>query len=224
MVVDDVQLPTQPINLDNHDVDVHQDNEEPLTLPVGHLTTTSNLFQLETMRKLVGDYPDNVFYQLESNRTINLLLSEAPSLEDLDRDSEVADALARKFFADVHSHLPILDERDYLDSPSSFGRSSPERRAGVALRLIMLASGKMILNKRNVEVNKDPHVDGIDYFTTAYNMLVQQWALSFEWDLELPAGLIMAAVYFYHLGWPLQGWKLVHMAATTLQMYYPRCV
>ncbi|KAJ4315828.1 hypothetical protein N0V84_008162 [Fusarium piperis] len=45
-----------------------ESEDEPLTIPIGHLTPTSSLFSLEPIQKLIGEYPEDFFYQIESAR------------------------------------------------------------------------------------------------------------------------------------------------------------
>jgi hypothetical protein len=78
----------------------------PLTIPPKHRTSTNRLLALPQVVSLIGEFPEDYFYQVEARRPLSLgLLSGtwSPSqvrLPSLDR--QVTDGLIGIFFSEIH--------------------------------------------------------------------------------------------------------------------------
>ncbi|PYH92644.1 hypothetical protein BO71DRAFT_456673, partial [Aspergillus ellipticus CBS 707.79] len=130
---------------------------------------------------------------------------------------EETDPLLTAFFTEIHPHFPILDPSSFVprfDHVMFHGAGDDIDRA---LCCVILALGKLALNRA---VHSPGHYSGdpgLEYFGGAYHILTTQWVTSFDFGLPLPCGLVYLAIYLCYIERPLQGWKLIHMASTTLQ-------
>ena len=210
-------LPDQP---EDHSNATWDSREEPLTIPIGHLTPTGSLFSLEPIRRLIGEYPEDYFFQIESSRPFELdspngHLKQSCRLLNLDRP--LADSLLAAFFSEIHPHFPILD-------PGPFTQFFYEtiqdctRETSVALCFVILALGKLASNRQARSPGDYTEEDGAEYFSLARNTLIMQWSTSFDPDFSLASGLVFSAIYLCYLERPLPAWKLVHMASTKIQI------
>lgn len=102
---------------DEYEKDDEEDEGEPLTIPVGHLTPTGSLFALEPIQKLIGEYPEDYFFQIEGLRTYRpghrrSRGSAGNSLRDdvdgLFLSKAYTDLLLTAFFTHVQPHFPIV--------------------------------------------------------------------------------------------------------------------
>lgn len=195
-----------------------QGEGQAMTIPIGHLTTTGSLFCLESIRSLIGDYPEDFFFQIESSRryvreTPNQNLTQM--LNSLAADRPRVEAALEKFFFEIHPHYPILDETKFPIFFDAVLSGSLHREIDAALCLVILALGELIWHSPDSKA--DDELD-CTFFTMAENILTSQSAASFELDTSLPSGLVYAAIYLCYLQRPLQAWKLIHMASTQLQL------
>lgn len=81
-------------------------------IPDNHLTTTGSLFSLACIQRLIGEYPENFFYQIEATRSAQLqdkLNALDLNINSLDLNQKTLDILLESFFANIHIHFPIVD-------------------------------------------------------------------------------------------------------------------
>lgn len=201
-----------------------QDQDVPFTIPLRHHTTTGSLFALPQIRRLIGEYPDDFFYQIESSRSLPVQIFPAQDLSlvlaTLDLRREVTDPLLSQFFAGVHPHFPILDVPSFSLFFDNVLRGSGFDNSDTAVCLMVLALGKLVSNSQTDDF-QDSYADtgnGIEYFSPAYQILTSQWITDFGLGTSLPLGLVLASIYLGYMNRPLAAWKLVYMASTKLQM------
>ncbi|KAJ5717562.1 hypothetical protein N7488_003208 [Penicillium malachiteum] len=188
--------------------------DEPSNIPIGHLTPTSSLFSLDQIKRLIGEYPEDFFLQIETTRQFEPQAPESP----LNIEKDVSEALIASFFAEILPHFPILN-------PDSFGTSfdgvffdGKGDESSRALCLIVLALGKLASNRQACSPGQYTEDDGLEYFARAYYRLTPQWITSFHFNLPLASGLVSCAIYLCYLERPLHAWRLVYMASSKVQM------
>jgi hypothetical protein len=187
----------------------------PLTIPVGHQTATGSLFNLPQITKLIGEYPDDLFFRIESQRSLESQpLSLSPGIQ-LQR--ETTDDLVASFFTQVYPSFPIIDHDHFMSLYERFLAVGPAKDSETALCLVILALGKLALHL-NVDGVDDPDSNGMEYFSIGLSILTEKWTASFSTEIVLPLGLIYAAFYLCYMIRPLQAWRLVHMASSNLQL------
>lgn len=192
----------------------------PFTIPMGHETTTASLFSYPSISNLIGNYSEDLFFEIECHRDLelaNLLAQNNPYLPALDLSKDVTDNLVSEFFLQVHPEIPVLDEGLFLiiyEDMMSFG---PKHKTDTALCLLVLSLGKLVSRPQDTS-HQHALGDGIDLFSAAYHILLNEWVRSFDFDSSLPLGLFFVSVYFCYTSRPLQAWKWVNMTSSTLQL------
>lgn len=200
------------------------DETPPLTIPLGHQTSTGNLLVLPQLRSLVGQYPDEFFFKVEDTRSrsaaVRSILDPLGHAEDpsvIDRDS--ADVYLEQFFLLVYPFHPFLD-RDVLvhqyEERMTRGLGLDDQSA---LLLAIFALGATASD--DIERERTRH-SGDDLIQQALKILYASWTLSFRGDITLAQGLVLCALYFTYTVEPLMAWRLVHMASTTIQQILAR--
>ncbi|KAL3291848.1 Phytanoyl-CoA dioxygenase [Colletotrichum asianum] len=203
----------------NDNCDQDQGYEEvPFTIPMGHEATTGSLFSYPMIRNLIGDYSEDLFFQIVSQRDLQLstLLAQNDSLlSALSLSKDVTDNLVSQFFLQVHPEIPVLDENMVLTSYSNMIAFGPKPQASTALCLLVLFLGELV--SRPQETNHGHTLDQCsNLFAAAYHILLNEWAHSF--DFSLPFGLFFVSVYFCYTSRPLQAWRWINMTSSTLQV------
>ncbi|OAA54716.1 Transcription factor [Niveomyces insectorum RCEF 264] len=195
------------------------DDDAYITIPAHHHTTTSSLFSLPAIKSLVGYYPPNLFYDIESSQDLNTHLALdcdlASLLAEVDLAPDTTAGLIANYFSNVHPKFPILDHGVFL---ALFQRALPDGYsydADLAICLLVLALGVLVSTEGNVGSHRCD--DGMPYFRIAYRILTTQWAGSFSSRAQ-PTGLILAAIYFCFKAMPLAAWKMAYMASNNLQL------
>ena len=196
----------------------------PLTIPVQHRTSSSYLLSLPAVRSLIGEYPPDLFFLLESRSPLPTCLNlQAPWPHDVNSglrvDLEDTDYLVSAFFSTVHPHHPILDEDTFRFTYSEFRKNyhqGPNASAESALCLVVLALGAVILGSPDAHDFKTSP-PGMEYMQHALPTLISLSAWSFSYNIMLPQALLLAGIYFAYLVRPLHSWKLIYSASTVLQ-------
>ncbi|UKZ95857.1 uncharacterized protein TrAFT101_010670 [Trichoderma asperellum] len=203
---------------------VDADDVPPITIPLGHQTSTSSLLRLPQMRPLVGDYPEDFFFRVEDdrNRSTALDFMAAPGLHGEEKrvDRTVADDYLSSFLAMVHAFHPIFDRDDLLASYEVVMREGlgSDIRSGVFLAIFGLgATASDPIDRKQSENTGDVCMQ------RALRILVPAWTVSFSGNILLSQGLILCALYFTYVVQPLTAWRLIHMAATSIQQLLIRC-
>lgn len=196
-------------------------DDAPITIPIGHHTSTGSMFALEPVRRLVGDFPRDFFYQVETCRPS---IPELGSRHDLsfllasvDFIGSATDGLVSSYFIHINSAFPILDRTSFNDLFQRTLRGNQCESIDAAVCLVVLALGKLA-SIESEDASSTNLSYGLEYFIPAYQMLTTQWVTSFGTDLSLPTGLVLSAIYMSCLARPLLAWKLVYMASSKLQM------
>ncbi|TFB01890.1 hypothetical protein CCMA1212_006563 [Trichoderma ghanense] len=176
------------------------DDVPPITIPLGHQTSTSSLLSLPQMRPLVGDYPEDFIFRVEDTRSRSLALDfmavSGLQAEEKHVDRTVADEYLSSFLALVHAFHPIFDRDQLLASYEDVMREGlgSDIRSGVFLAVLALGA-----------TASDPIDDGRDHevgntgdacMQRALRILVPAWMISFSGDVQLSQGLILCALYF----------------------------
>ncbi|KAH6603763.1 hypothetical protein Trco_007209 [Trichoderma cornu-damae] len=169
----------------------------PITIPLGHQTSTSSLLTLPQMRPLVGDYPEDFIFRVEDSRTPSAALDfmAVPGLQGGEGhvDRTVADDHLGSFLSMVHAFHPIFDRDDLLAGYEVVMREGlgSDVRSGVFLAVLALGA-----------TASDPIGHGKNGNTgdacmqKALRILVPAWTISFSGNVQLSQGLILCALYF----------------------------
>ncbi|KAI1831038.1 transcriptional regulator family: Fungal Specific TF [Penicillium roqueforti] len=126
--------------------------------------------------------------------------------------------LVEAYFKHVHVEMPILDKDQFLGLYDHHIRAGLSVDCDSALCLAVLALGSAALEQVDPIKSKSPYwVPGADFISPALQILMNEYLLSFCPTITLPQSLILISKYFGFLLRPLQSWKLVHMASTSIQ-------
>jgi hypothetical protein len=196
----------------------------PLTIPVGHKTSSNYLLRLPAMKQLIGEYPADLFFLLESRNPMPPEMPAnyaAPSMNPLpaaELSKDVLDRLVCAFFShDDHTH-PILDKDDFRRIYQEFLENyySDPWCIEYVLCLVVFALGAAKLASPGAEgFQSSP--PGMVYMQAALPTLVSMSSWSVNYSLLLPQALVLASVYFAYIIRPLQSWRLVYSASSLLQ-------
>lgn len=193
-----------------------------MSIPIGHTTTTEYMLHMNKMKFLFGDFPPDLFIRAESKREIPYQLSFVPGtitesqLPALDELS--CYPLVEAYFRHVHIEMPILDKSQFLDIYHRHVQNGLKVDCESALCLAVLALGSAAIEQVDPQKSRSPHwVPGADHISPALQILMNEYLLSFCPTITLPQSLILVSKYFGFLLRPLQSWKLIHMASTSIQ-------
>lgn len=191
----------------------------PLDIPVKHKTSSSYLLGLPAMKALVGEYPKDLFFLLESKHALPPELSSETlprTPPELHITREVADYLVATFFATAHSNHPILDEGSFRELYYAFLEKGVDSSVESALCLVVFALGT-VANASPESSNFSTSPPGMCYIQHAMPTLLSLSAWSFSYSIVLAQALVLASVYFAYIVRPLQSWRLIYSASTILQ-------
>ncbi|KAF8862705.1 hypothetical protein BDZ45DRAFT_702805 [Acephala macrosclerotiorum] len=199
----------------------------PLTIPVKHNTSSSYLLCLPEMKALIGEYPNDLFFLLESRNQLPPELTfdgwgTPPSQVHIDK--EVTDYLVTVFFAEGYRCHPILDRDTFHGIYSRFLEVGIDSSVESALCLVVFALGSAALTPQTADrfAIFSTRPPGIEYMQSALPVLTAQSSWSFSWNILLPQALVLASVYFAYIVRPLQSWRLIYSASTMLQFKLSR--
>lgn len=185
------------------------EQDEPLIIPIGHQTATVSLFAAPRIRTLIGEYPTDFFYQIESQRSLDTFAME---LAALDFTRTTTDSLVASFFSRIYPDLPVLTKEFFYPVYDKVMNTGPTADSSTALVLVILALGSL------AETSDSQTSQSLAYFSAAHGILTAHWMTSFEASLTFPSALIYASVYLSYMVMPLRAWRLVQMASTSLQL------
>lgn len=205
---------------------LHWGHSATMTIPLPHSTNTSSLLQAPAVRSLLGTYPTDLFFRIESRRHVpeglDLSFSGSGPIVLPTVGIEEMRILSGHYFRSVHPQHPILDEepaRLWLDALLSRGlEPQPES----ALALVILSLGAVA--SEEPRRRSDGWLPGLQFFAPALQILLNHWPRSFTPSVALPQALFLAAVYLNYLVRPLQAWRLSHMASTSAQSIWIQSV
>ncbi|KAJ3527772.1 hypothetical protein NM208_g10540 [Fusarium decemcellulare] len=219
-------------------------NLPPLTIPPKHQTSASTLLLLPQVARLIGDYPESYFFRIENAQqrtaTAQHILEEPPGLPDSDSliDNHLADRYIRSFFDIVQPFHPFLHS-DELESQCEevinrgFDSSVRSALALAVLALGSIASEGMGATRQSRQADKSPINSlqsssinddfeslGDTMIKRSLRILFPSWTVCFGGDIVVSQALILCALYFTYRVDPLMAWRLVHMAATSIQQVF----
>lgn len=191
----------------------------PLTIPFKHKTSSNYLLGLPAMKALIGEYPPDLFFLLESRNPLPPELSceqwpVPPSSFDISRRE--ADRLVSIFFSTAHHAHPILGEDEFRAIYDHFWETGPDSSANSALCMVVFALGTVAASDSSF-YSFDTSPPGMKYMQQAMPALISLSSWSFSYTLILPQALVLASVYFAYIVRPLQSWRLIYSASTILQ-------
>ncbi|KAK2807391.1 hypothetical protein FQN51_003217 [Onygenales sp. PD_10] len=189
----------------------------PLTIPPKHQTSTNSLLALPIVKSLVGEFPEDFFFRIESERALpGSLRNPQQNLPYLSK--AVAHPLVAAFFTDVHPCHPILDQDEFFRIYENVLERGLDFSVQSALCMVVLALGVVASQPAGADGRAGDWAPGMEYFQPALQILMAESAMSFGSNLLLPQALIFGGVYFAYLARPLQSWKLIHLASTDVQL------
>ncbi|KAJ5605826.1 C6 finger domain protein [Penicillium lagena] len=191
----------------------------PMTIPVKHKTSSSYLLSLPPVKSLIGEYPPDLFFRLESKNPLPQGLSFdkwQPPQSSIEISRDLASELVSIFFSSVHQNHPILDPDEFRDIYTRFADIGPDTSIESALCMVVLALGAVAASPAD-SYNFDTAPAGVDYMQHAMHTLLYQSSWSFSSSLLLPQALVLASIYFAYIVRPLQSWRLIYSATTILQ-------
>lgn len=191
----------------------------PLTIPVKHKTSSSYLLGLPAMKTLIGDYPTDLFFLLESKNPLPPELSFdqwAAASPSIDVSRDMADELVDTFFSTAHHNHPVLDQYEFEQIYSQFWETGPDSSISSALCMVIFALGTVARADADPDrFNTSP--PGMQYMQHAMPTLIALSSWSFTYSLLLPQTLVLASIYFAYIVRPLQSWRLIYSACTIVQ-------
>lgn len=201
----------------------HEYNNDPLLIPLGQ-TPTGNLLSLEKIKSYIGDYSQDFFLFLESERSLPPLVPRAPYsiiLENLNSSRESTDYLISSFRTHVHSQFPIFEHESLRGMLATFLRTSEGSNSSDALCLIILALGDICSGTMETyDTESEPDDNGSEYFGHAYRILTTEGLTLFSREITVPLAYFFGSIYLRYRGRPLEAWKMAHTASTGVQLMF----
>ncbi|OAG42982.1 hypothetical protein AYO21_02933 [Fonsecaea monophora] len=198
----------------------------PLTIPLGHQTGAGSLLALPQLRHLIGDFPEDFFFEVENRRPppeamqVIVDTSHVSGDEDQAIPRATVDEYFQKFLDLVHPLHPFLDPRHLTEEYKVAMGKGLGRDNQSAKLLALLALGATASDPVG---NQSGPCSGDRLVQRALRILFRSWSLSFRGDIQLCQGLILGSLYFTYSVEPLMAWRLIHMAATNIQQMLIRC-
>ncbi|KAF2099538.1 hypothetical protein NA57DRAFT_75038 [Rhizodiscina lignyota] len=192
----------------------------PLTIPLGHQTSNSNLLVLPQMRSLLGEFPKEFLFMVEDSRvpSVSAHLMAGPTgtavpinLPSVQRED--GDEYLERFFISVHSFHPIFDQDELYAQYHDIMQRGFKFDIPSALILTVLALGATAPDSPD----RSDRLSGAELICAAFRILLSHWAVSFSGDITLSQALVLSALYFTYAVEPLMAWKSIHMASTSIQ-------
>ncbi|CAI7668034.1 unnamed protein product [Penicillium pancosmium] len=196
----------------------------PLSIPPEHKTSSSYLLSLPQVKSLVGDYPPDLFFRLESSEQLPFETewSNAPAPQQPWRiDEKYGAELVNFFFSSAHQHHPLLDESDFRGIYSRFIKKGPDSSIESALCMVVLAIGEAAMTEADIPSLKTSP-PGIRFIRHAMPTLLYHSSWSFSFNLSLPQALVLSSIYYAYIVRPLRSWRMVYSAATIIQLQLSR--
>ncbi|KAF7561500.1 hypothetical protein G7046_g2669 [Stylonectria norvegica] len=203
------------------------DTTPPLTIPLGHQTSTSNLLVLPQVRRLIGEYPEEFLFRIENSRprsttaqSITLPLDGGLAEEFPVIDKSVADSYLENFLTQVHPFHPFLDKEELVEQYERIMSRGLASDIESALFLAIFALGATAADPIN---NTQTSFPGDELIQRALKILYASWMFCFSGKISTSQALVLCALYFTYTVEPLIAWRLIHMASTNIQQILARC-
>ncbi|SPO06744.1 uncharacterized protein DNG_09438 [Cephalotrichum gorgonifer] len=191
----------------------------PMDIPVKHKTSSNYLLGLPAMKALVGEYPKDLFFLLESRHALPPQLSFETlqgTPPELQITRELADYLVSTYFSTVHANNPILDEASFRNLYLSFLKNGVDSSVEWALCLVVFALSTVVTaSPESTDFSASP--PGMQYMEHALPILLSLSSWSFTYSIVLAQALVLASLYFAYIVRPLQSWRLIYSASTIIQ-------
>ncbi|OAX83338.1 hypothetical protein ACJ72_02298 [Emergomyces africanus] len=194
----------------------------PFTIPAKRQPPINSLLSLPIIKSLVGEFPEDHFFSIESRKdpALGLWMFAQVELPDIERD--VTDRLVDAFFSDVHPWHPILDRDEFFSIYENVMSDGLGFSLQSAFCLVVFALGAIASETAGIELPDQYWVTSLKYLQPALSILMAEAAFSFGSDLLLAQALIFGGIYFAYLAKPLYSWRLIHMASTDVQLLLTR--
>lgn len=194
----------------------------PLMIPDKHSTSSNHLLSNLAIKEMVGYYPSDYFFRLESKNDLPLegsadLWTQIDASIDLSQ--ETTDLLVSSFFDNVHCYHPLLNKNEFLVDYAQTSKDGYPSGSDTTLCLVIFALGSAA---DIFDPSSYTHFPGLDYLRKALPEMLMASMWSFRRDPKIVQALIFAAVYFAYLARPLHSWRFVNIAATLTHFLLPR--
>ncbi|CVL08717.1 uncharacterized protein FMAN_06849 [Fusarium mangiferae] len=193
---------------------------EPMNIPAEHKTSSSYLLGLPDVKMLVGEYPTNLFFLLESQSPLPPELSPEQShnpLPPFQIERLVLDHLVATFFSSVHVSHPVLDQEEFTEIYERFLDKGADSSTESALCMTVFALGA-VSSQPIGSWNSQTSPSGTEYMKYALPTLMLRSLWLFSFDLTLAQALVLASVYFAYIVRPLHSWRLIYLATNLSQL------
>ncbi|GKZ25833.1 hypothetical protein AbraIFM66951_002834 [Aspergillus brasiliensis] len=191
----------------------------PMTIPLGHGSTSEDLLRARKVKLLLGGHPKNMFLKTEQKRgqpeefTLRLDSTWATASGASLEEAAAAD-LVNVYFAEVNSRFPVLDQETFSVIFNSTDLKG-EMDTTVALVLMVLALASV--SQETADNIKGNTLPAAAFARPSIQFLLREWPSYYRTDTHLCQALFLAASWYNYLCRPLQAWRMIHMASTNIQ-------
>ncbi|KAI6779786.1 uncharacterized protein J7T54_003708 [Emericellopsis cladophorae] len=177
---------------------MQEDNDgPPITIPLGHQTSTSNLLMMPQCRALLGEYPEEFFFKVEMNRprawaVRTMMVSDLDNLADTVKVRWVdGTQFLESYLKRVHPFHPFLDR----DEVREIYEDTMHKGIGIdnssALVLTILALGATVSDA----VDLKPELrTGEAFIQQALKILFASWTFNFSGDVIVSQALSLCSL------------------------------
>ena len=209
--VDSFRSFLEPEGLSSHD-------HAQFLIPSGHTTPTSSLLAMSEVRRLVGDYTKDFFFEIETRQPLppqlDLLHSAQPIWPPL--NPSTISSLADNYFTVVHPNNPLFSKQSYRAWEAKIYENGPSESLESALCYCVWALGALVSKEpgsMSLEEQTERDSLALGYFQPALRLILCESIWAFKSSLDICQALLLAASYFSHTGRPLHNAKMVYLAA-----------
>ena len=171
------------------------------------------------MKALIGEYPSDLFFVLESRSPLpqELAFDNVPTPRpNIELHRQETDRIVDIFFETAHQNHPILEYSEFRQIYDTFMQNGPDASIESALCMVVLGIGT-VASASQEEFGTGTSAPGMEFVQHAMPTLINLSAWSFSYSMLLPQALVLASMYFAYIVRPLQSWRLIYSAATILQ-------
>jgi len=194
----------------------------PLTIPEHHSTSSNHLLSTSSVKEMIGYYPSDYFFRLESKNELSPALIQAGATSNFletDLSADMTKRLVSSFFAKVHCHHPLLHPTEFAQRYAEAAATGYAPGPSSLLCLTVFALGSWALNQN---LDDSQTLSGMAYMQRALPELLSTAMWHFGSDTRILQALVYAAVYLAYLARPLHSWRVINMAATVTHFVLTR--